>query len=89
MLQNRHRSLKTRNKSTEVLEAEEDEKINKSRALRLLRLHRKFSGKGNPVLCCFSQSSILLYENRLKNLEVAESVNRFRLKNKIILFLSL
>ena len=83
ILRNSHRSLKRRNKNTEVLEAEEDDKINESRAFVELVHYMENSVESGTLFFVLSELH-MLYETRLKDLGVAKSVNRFRLKNKIL-----
>ena len=82
-LRNKHRSFQRKMKSAELLDAEEEERFNEARAFVELVEYIEDSVENGTLFFPLPELHSL-FENRLSVLGYPKSVNRLRLKNKIL-----
>lgn len=82
-LRNRHRLFLRKKKNPELIEIEEREKINETRAFIELVEYIENSVENGTHFFIVAELHAL-YEERLKDLGVNKSINRFRLKNNLM-----
>ena len=82
-LRNMHRSFQSKMKRAELLDAEEEERLKEARAFVELVDYIEDSVENGTLFFPLPELHSL-YENRLSDLGYPKSVNRFRLKNKIL-----
>ena len=82
-LRNMHRSFQRKMKSAELLDAEEEERLKEARAFVELVEYIEDSVENGTLFFPLPELHSL-FENRLSDLGYPKSVNRFRLKNKIL-----
>ena len=83
ILRNREKSEDRKEKSRAVWEAEEDERINESRAFGELKEYITDAVENETHFFVLSELH-KLYESHLKGLGIEKSTNRFRLKKRIL-----
>ena len=82
-LRNKHRSFQRKSKSDQFLEAEEEERFNEARAFVELLEYIEDSVENGTLFFTLPERHSL-FENRLSDLGYPKSVNRSRLKSKIL-----